>query len=137
MVEIRFVINDVKEKVSYPKTLQNNPFFGNKIGEKVPGQELGLEGYELEITGGSDIAGFPMRKDVDGFQRKKIYTVKTQGVKDITGKKGARIRKTVAPGQIGKDTVQINVKIVKYGSKPVKECLGIADKAAEEAPAQA
>ena len=131
MVEIRFVVNDVREKRSYPKTLENNPFLGNKIGDKVSGQEIGLEGYELEITGGSDIAGFPMRKDVDGFQKKKIYTVKTQGVRDVKGKTGARIRKTVAPNQINKNTAQINVKIIKYGSKSVKECLGIQYKPAE------
>jgi small subunit ribosomal protein S6e len=132
MTDIRFVVNDTQGKKSYPKTLQNNPYLGSKIGDKISGNELGLVDYELEITGGSDIAGFPMRRDVDGFVRKKIYTIKTQGVKDIHGKKGAKIRKTVAPNQINKDTVQINLKIIKYGTRSIKECLGIEDKPAEQ-----
>jgi small subunit ribosomal protein S6e len=42
---------------------------GKSVGDKFDGKELKpeLEGYELEITGGSDNAGFPLSKDVEGL----------------------------------------------------------------------
>ena len=44
---------------------------GMKIGDKVNGDLVEMPGYELVITGGSDNAGFPMRKDIQGSGRKR------------------------------------------------------------------
>ena len=45
----------------------NNPReVAEKIMEKIDGNTLGLSGYELQITGGSDKSGFPMRRDIEG-----------------------------------------------------------------------
>ena len=71
MVEVRFVINDGKTGKTYQKALEEETLVGKKIGEVVSGDFLGLEGYELQIRGGSDFAGFPMRPDIDGPVRKK------------------------------------------------------------------
>lgn len=97
-----------------------NFFLGKKIGDTVRAEAFGLPaGYEFTITGGSDYCGFPMRKDVDGFGRKKILAVHGVGIHKI--KKGIRVRKTVCGNVIHPKTSQINLKIVKEGSVPLVE----------------
>lgn len=88
---------------------------GKKLGERINGELLGLQGYEFQIAGGSDNAGFPMRRDVDGINRKKIFTVQGTGV--IKSAKGIRQKKTVAGNTINVNTVQINLKIIKQGKE--------------------
>jgi len=91
---------------------------GKKIGDKISGEPLGFPGYEFEITGGSDYCGFPMKKGVSGI-RKKILIEKGVGIRKT--KKGTKFRKTVCGETIHDKIVQVNVKIVKYGSKPIIE----------------
>ncbi|MBI4144430.1 30S ribosomal protein S6e [Candidatus Woesearchaeota archaeon] len=90
---------------------------GKTIGEKIPGELLGLNGYEFEITGGSDYCGFPMRKDIPGAVRKHILEVSGIGVKKLG--KGIRQRKTVCGNMIHPKTVQINLKVIKEGPEPI------------------
>ncbi|MFB6147956.1 MAG: S6e family ribosomal protein, partial [Candidatus Nanohaloarchaea archaeon] len=45
---------------------------GKSIGDEFEGGIIGLDGYTLEITGGSDRDGFPMRETVDGSARRKL-----------------------------------------------------------------
>ena len=71
MPEIKCVINDPKTGNSRQKNVDSALLAGRKIGDKIAGAHLGLEGYELQITGGSDTAGFPMTKMIDGGIRKK------------------------------------------------------------------
>ena len=92
---------------------------GKKIGDKVPGDFFGLDGYELEITGGSDMAGFPMRKDIEGMGRKKPLAVSGIGFK--SGNKSDKIRKTVVGNTVGARISQVNFKVVKEGSKKLEE----------------
>ncbi|PSQ57282.1 hypothetical protein BRD18_07690 [Halobacteriales archaeon SW_7_71_33] len=40
-----------------------NRFLGRSIGEEVDGAAVGLSGYTLRITGGSDDTGRPMHED--------------------------------------------------------------------------
>ncbi len=91
---------------------------GKKIGDKVSGEPLGFPGYEFEITGGSDYCGFPMKKGVSGT-RKKILIEKGVGIRKT--KKGTKFRKTVCGETIHDKIVQVNVKIIKHGSKPIIE----------------
>ena len=124
MVEFKLTINDVKEGKSYSKEVKEaeaDSFKGGKIGSKVAGDSFGFTGYEFEITGGSDNAGFPMRSDLEGQERKKIYALNGPGIK--TKRKGARIRKSVRGNTLSHVISQINLKIIKYGSKSVKEIL--------------
>ena len=114
MTEYKIVINDTKTGKSYLKTLEDDSFMGLKLGAKVKGEVLGLDGYELEITGGSDNAGFPMRKDVDGPARRKA--ILTGGVGFHSKRKGLRKRKSVRGNTISPDTAQVNCKVVKAGS---------------------
>ncbi|MDY2744283.1 MAG: S6e family ribosomal protein, partial [Methanosphaera sp.] len=66
---------------------------GLKIGEEFNGGVLGLKGYKLRITGGSDKNGFPMKADVDGTRRFKSLVSEGTGFKPQV--KGLRRRKTV------------------------------------------
>ena len=45
---------------------------GLRIGDKFDGEIIGLPGYELQITGGTDKAGFPLRADVAGSGRTSV-----------------------------------------------------------------
>ena len=96
---------------------QSATLIGKKIGDKVSGKELGHDGYEFEVSGGSDSAGFPMRKDVQGQARKKVLI--TGGVGMRSKRKGLRLRKTVASNQVTEKTAQVNLKVLKAGKKPL------------------
>lgn len=119
MPEVKFVVNNPKTGKSYQRTLEENPFLNSRIRDKVQGDNIGLEGYELEIKGGSDKSGCPMRYDMPGFGKKKALLSSGPCVKGL--KKGKRIKKTVAGNQINEDIVQINLKILKEGSKTLEE----------------
>ena len=86
---------------------------GLKIGEEFDGQIVGLDGYTLKITGGSDKNGFPMKPDVDGTRRFKSLVSEGVGFKPT--KKGLRRRKTVRGNTIADDISQINVKVSERG----------------------
>ncbi len=94
---------------------------GLSVGDKFDGKELGseLEGYELEITGGTDIAGFPMYKAAEGIGLKRVLLTKGWGMKD--SRKGVRLRKTVRGKIISDKVVQINIKVLKQGKKALSE----------------
>ena len=104
---------------------------GLKIGDNVKGEVLNLAGYEFQITGGSDFAGFPMRSDVPGILRKKVYAVSGIGLKKK--EKGLKQRKTVAGNIIYDKTAQVNLKVVKEGKGPLGEDKPKEEKAEEEA----
>jgi small subunit ribosomal protein S6e len=103
--------------------------FGKKVGETIKADGIGFAGYEFLLTGGSDDCGFPMRRDVAGFARKKLLFV--QGVGLHKTEEGIRHRKTVCGQMISPKTTQLNVKVVKEG----KESLEPAPKAEEAKPA--
>lgn len=119
MAEIKFVINDPKTGKSYQKVLEENPFLNRKFGDKVKGNDIGLDGYDLEIRGGSDKSGCPIRPDMPGSGKKKALLTGGPCAKGL--KKGKRIRKTVVGSTIDKDIVQVNLKILKQGSKKIEE----------------
>lgn len=132
MTEFKIVISDPKTGKSIQKEVKDDnarPFLGQKIGIKFKGELLDLPGYEFEIRGGSDNAGFPMRKDVKGTRRARVLAVRGVGIrkKKIGGRrskksaKGMRQRKTIASNVIQENTAQINCVIIKYGSEPLFE----------------
>ncbi|MBT4604933.1 30S ribosomal protein S6e [archaeon] len=103
-----------------------------RIGETVSGDALGFPGYEFQITGGSDNAGFPLRKGILAA-RKRILAQKGVGISGKTRnknkQKGLYRRRTVSGEMISTGTSQINMKVTKVGPNP----LGGAP-AAEEKP---
>lgn len=94
---------------------------GSSIGDKFNGEDLGkeFEGYELEIRGGTDFAGLPLSKDADGVGLKRVLLKRGWGMKD--SRRGVRIRKTVRGKVISEKTMQINVAVIKQGSKKLEE----------------
>jgi small subunit ribosomal protein S6e len=133
MTEVKLVINDVKTGKSYQKVISDDALEGKKIGDMISGDSVGLPGYELQVRGGSDNAGFPMRWDIDGTARKKALLTGGPGVH--LDRRGMRVRKSVRGNVVGKTIVQVNLKVTKYGSKSVEDLLGLkAEAPAEEAP---
>lgn len=116
MTEIK--INIGHKGKSYVMTFENI-LEGKKIGDKVPGDFFGLDGYELEITGGSDNTGFPMKKSIEGLGRRKPLTVNMDS--SISGNRGDKMRKTVVGNTVSASMAQINFKVIKEGSKKLEE----------------
>lgn len=105
-----------------------NSLIGKRIGDVVDGIFVGLPGYKLEISGGSDKDGFPMRKDLPGPRRKKLLMSKSVGFN--SKKSGLRRRKNVRGNTISPDTLQINMKVTQHGMKPVADLIKKEEKKA-------
>lgn len=131
---------------SWKLELADETLAGKSLGDKLNGKELKpeLEGYEFEITGGSDSAGFPLSKDVEGIGLKRVLLTRGFGMRD--NYLGIRRRKTVRGKQIAQTTAQLNMKILKAGAKKLEEIFPeqnkpkekkIAEQKTETAPAQA
>jgi small subunit ribosomal protein S6e len=103
------------------EAVDSKKIIGLKIGEEFDATDVGLEGYKLRITGGSDKNGFPMKKDVDGPRR--IRSLLSGGVGFNPKRKGQRRRKTVRGNTISDQIVQINTLVVEKGSKNIEELL--------------
>lgn len=132
MPDFKLVINDPKTAKSYQKVVtgeQADVFRGTKIKSKIQGDSIGLKDYELEITGGSDNAGFPLRFDIEGILRKRPLISRGPGIRKL--KKGEKTRKTVAGNTISHLTSQINLKVTKHGSKSLDEIFGKTEKKEE------
>ena len=99
-----------------------NRFMGRDLGEEVDGSAVGLDGYTLELTGGSDNAGRPMRDDVKGVALKSILLAGGTGYEPQ--RDGERRRVTVRGREVSDDTRQINAKVVEAGSERVADLLG-------------
>ncbi|NIO21560.1 MAG: 30S ribosomal protein S6e [Candidatus Aenigmarchaeota archaeon] len=120
----KVVVSDPKTKKTYQKEIsqKESGLLNRKIGDKVKGDFLGMSGYELQITGGSDKQGFPMRPDMQGVIRKKVLLTGGPGFHPKT--RGERRRKSVRGNTISPDIVQVNTKILKYGTKKLEQIFG-------------
>ncbi len=107
---------------------------GKELHNKIEGKELksDLDGYEFEITGASDSAGFTSMENVEGIGLKKLLLTygkamhkrpRKEGKKKVSNPKpkGLRMRKTVRGKVISPAIVQINLKILKEGNKKLSE----------------
>ena len=63
-----------KQGKTYKLELESEELVGKELHDKIQGKEIlaDLEGYEFEITGTSDKAGFTSMKNVEGVGLKKI-----------------------------------------------------------------
>ena len=129
MADLRLVMNDTRTGKSYQKVIpeaESSLFRGKKIKEIIQGDSFGLKGYEFQITGGSDIAGFPMRYDVEGQARKRPVLMSGAGIRS----KDVKLRKTVAGNTVSQIITQINMKVTKQGAKSLEELFAKEEKAA-------
>lgn len=122
MADFKLVVSDPKTGKAYnldvagPKTVK---FVGKAIGTEVDGEAVGLSGYTLVITGGSDKDGVPMRRDLPGQVRRKILVA--GGVGYHPKEDGMRRRKTLRGNEISADLIQVNAAVKAYGPKPIEE----------------
>ncbi len=132
MPNFKVVISDPKTRKSYQKEIDQagSGLLGKKIRDKVSGNHFGLAGFELEITGGSDKEGFPMRADVHGAVRKKVLLSSGPGFHPQ--RKGQRKKKSVRGNTISEAVVQVNTKVVTHGQKTIEELWGIKPKEPEK-----
>lgn len=117
---MKMVLND-KSGISYQQEVSKDKiaFLLNKnIGEKISGDLLGLPGYELVLTGGTDSNGFPMKNGIKQLLTQKVLHGGT-GVRGL--KKGQSLKKTVSMGTTHDKTSQVNLKIEKTGSKTLED----------------
>src|SRR3989344_1376641 len=132
-MDLKLVLS-TKDGKTYQKDLPSNEaeFFHNKkIGDNIDGNQIGLAGYQLEITGGSDKCGFPMRKGVQQ-DRKKLMAGAGVGFseKDRNGNKqvGLLRRRTICGERINTEIRQVNMKVLKEGEAPLVHTPGKAKK---------
>ena len=123
---------------------------GRKIGDTVDGIFVGegektLSGFKLQITGGSDKTGTPLRRDLEGGSRQSILVTASTGFKGHSlvfkskgGEKkrfrykldGLRKRRNFRGNTITQDTRQINLKVTEAGNKSLAD---ITSSGSEEA----
>lgn len=132
MAEYKAVVNDVKTGKSYNVTvtgLHANSLDGKNIGEIVDGIFVGLPGYKLKITGGSDRTGTPMRKDLPG--KKRVHLLLSDGLGFHEEQPGQRKRIASRGSAISSEIVQINMAVAEYGAKPIEELLAEGEEKTE------
>lgn len=95
-----------------------NRFLGRELGEEVTGSAVGLDGATLELTGGSDNAGRPLREDVAGTDLKEILLA--GGVGYNPRRDGERRRVTVRGREITDAVAQLNAQIADAGNADVE-----------------
>jgi small subunit ribosomal protein S6e len=125
MATFQVAVADPETGATYQREVTDqdaNRFLGKSIGEDVDGGAVGLDGYALEITGGSDDTGRPMREDVDGPDLTEILL--DGGVGYDPSRDGERRRVTVRGSEISDAVAQVNAKITGRGSTEPEELLG-------------
>jgi small subunit ribosomal protein S6e len=125
---------------------------GKKIGDTVDGIFVGegeqtLSGYKLQITGGSDKTGTPLRRDLEGGSRQAVLVTQSVGFKGHNlvfktkgGEKkrfrykpdGLRKRRYFRGNTVNQDTRQINLKVIDSGNKSLADILSAGSEEASE-----
>ncbi len=132
MANFTIVISEPEARKSYQTQVEQDKgisLIGKKVDDEITGDLFGLSGYTLKITGGSDKDGFPMHPSVQGQGRKRALLTEPPGFHPKF--KGERKRKTVRGNTISDDIVQINMKVITKGQKPLEEIFTTKEKKPE------
>jgi len=108
---VQYELDDVK----------TNALVGKKVGDIIQGDLIGLPGYKLKITGGSDSSGFPIRPDVHGSGKKRVLIKGPPGFRP--DRKGIAQRKTVRGRELSLEIAQVNMRVEEKGSTPLEELI--------------
>ena len=122
MAEFKIVLSDQKTGRAYKVDVSGGAagaLVGKRIGDEVDASSMGLPGYRMEITGGSDRNGTPARRNLPVAGRKRLLLSGGAGFKPVM--EGQRRRKTLRGNEITADFVQINAKVTAYGDKALEE----------------
>jgi small subunit ribosomal protein S6e len=128
MATFQVAVADPETGATYQRAVEGqsaNRFLGRSIGEEVDGGAVGLDGYTLELTGGSDDTGRPLRGDVEGPNLKEVLL--EGGVGYEPTRDGERKRVTVRGGEISEAVAQVNARITERGSEDPEALLGEGD----------
>ncbi len=132
MAKFKVIVSDPETGTSKMVELQEartSPLIGKRIGEVMDGAAVDLPAHKIQIMGGSDKDGFPMRPSVHGGVRRSI--VLSGGVGFNPTNEGMRRRKTIRGNVITDEIVQINAKIVEK-PKQAKEAKKPKEKKEEQ-----
>ncbi|MES3161910.1 MAG: 30S ribosomal protein S6e [Halorubrum sp.] len=124
MAEFKIVVADPETGETFQREVDGqdaNRFLGRELGDEVDGDAVGLSGYTIELTGGSDETGRPMRADVSGTRLKELLLEGGVGFKP--SRDGERKRVTVRGREVDDDIAQINASVVD-GDGTVAAALG-------------
>jgi len=119
MAKFKVIVSDPETGTSKAVEVEEAraaPFIGRRIGETMDGAVVDLPAHKLQLMGGSDKDGVPMRPNVHGGVRRRV--VLSGGVGFKSKKSGERKRKAVRGNVITDDIVQVNLKIVEKPNKP-------------------
>lgn len=119
LVQFKVVISDSKGR-SVSQELKDkvaNPLLGLKIGDVIDANVVGINDGKMQITGGSDKSGTPMRPDLHGGVKKYILLARGIGMRNRNP--GIRIRKLIRGNMITEEIYQLNCKLLD-GSLPEK-----------------
>lgn len=136
MAKFKVIVSDAEVGTSKVIELEETralPLIGKRIGETIDGTIVDLPGYKIQIMGGSDKDGFPMRPSVHGGVRRRV--VLSGGVGFNPPTEGGRRRKTVRGNVVTDEIVQINMKISEK-PKQAKEKKKTREKKEKEATPQ-
>ena len=129
MASFTVVVGDPESGESYQLEADGqdaNRFLGKSIGEEVDGSAVGLDGYTLTITGGSDEAGRPLNETVAGPNLDEVLMKERQ-----TGYKpqrdGERRRITVRGREVSDAVAQVNATVAEHGDASIADLLGEGD----------
>jgi len=128
MATFQVAVADPETGATYQREVDGqgaNRFLGLSIGDEVDGNAVGLDGYRLELTGGSDDTGRPMRGDVDGPNLTEVLL--EGGVGYEPSRDGERKRVTVRGREVSEAVAQVNAKIVARGDEDPEALLGDAE----------
>jgi len=121
MAKFKVIVSDPQAGTSKVVELEEAraaPFIGRRLGEALDGSAVDLPAHTVQILGGSDKDGVPMRGNVHGGVRRRV--VLSGGAGFSPKNSGERKRKTVRGNIITDEIVQINMKIVERPAKPAE-----------------
>jgi small subunit ribosomal protein S6e len=122
MVDFKVVVSDPKTGRAYNVDATGGAagaIVGKRIGDEFDAGSIGLAGYKIKITGGSDRTGTTAKKGIPGAGRRKLLLAGGIGFHPVMD--GERRRKTVRASEITQDFVQINALVTTYGEKTLDE----------------
>ncbi len=134
---MKIVISEPTTRKAYQIEVDNakaTAIIGKRISEDISGDLIGLNGYTLKITGGSDSSGFPMRPEVPGTARRALLLSGSPGFHPRIN--GQRKRKLVCGNAVSQSITQLNVKVVKAGEKKLEEIVPAKEKKPEKQEAE-
>jgi small subunit ribosomal protein S6e len=118
LTQFKIIISDKKGK-SVSKELKDKeaqPLVGLRVGEIVDSSVVGIPSGKIELRGGSDKSGTPIRSDVHGGVKKYVLLSKGAGMRD--DRAGMRKRKLVRGNMITEEIYQINCLLLE-GNLPL------------------